>query len=191
MGFVNDYFDELNDLVHKTQASFGNNKEIELADGYDRAASLFKTTKDTNNKIMVIGNGGSAAIACHMQTDLSSLSIRSITFYDPSLLTALSNDFGYNQAFKRCIDLWAEPNDLLIGISSSGQSENILGSVQTAQQKGSRVITFSGFQEDNHLRSLGDLNFYIASSHYGYVETAHAILAHSLADYYKSKYLIN
>ena len=189
MAFVHNYFNELFDLTHKTRVSGGNNENINLAEGYDKTVGLFKKIKDSNKKIMVVGNGGSASIACHIQTDLSNLFIRAITFYDSSLLTAFSNDFGYIVAFERCVTLWAEPDDLLIGISSSGQSENILRAAQAASEKGSSVLTISGFQEDNPLRSLGDLNFYVASSHYGHVETAHSIIVHSLTDYYITKYL--
>ena len=190
MTIINDYLNELFDLTLKMQVSDRNNQHIDFTEGYDRIINLVKKIKDSNKKIMVVGNGGSASIACHIQTDLANLFIRSITFYNPSLLTAFSNDFGYHVAFERNVTLWAEPEDLLIGISSSGQSENILRAAHAAREKGSYVLTISGFKEDNPLRSLGDVNYYVASSHYGYVETAHSILAHSLTDYYNAKYPI-
>ena len=156
---------------------------ILFEDGFVRAIQMFLSIRKSGKKIMLIGNGGSAAIANHMQTDLgNSLGIKAITFYDSSLMTAFSNDFGYTSAFEKYTHLWAESGDLMLAISSSGKSENILRSVQEARNKYCNIITFSGFKEDNPLRSMGDLNFYINSKSYGYIETAHSILAHSLTD---------
>ena len=188
MRFFSNYCNELFNLAKNTRVSGCNNEDINLADGYNKTIEIFKKIQDRGNKIIIVGNGGSASIACHIQTDLSNLFIRAMTFNNPSPLTAFSNDFGYNFAFERFVNLWAEQDDLLIGISSSGQSENILRAARAAHEKGSIVLTFSGFQEDNPLRSLGNLNFYVSSSHYGHVETVHSILVHSLTDCYSTKY---
>lgn len=134
-------------------------------------------------KAMVIGNGGSAAIASHMQTDLChSLKIRALVFNEPPLLTALANDNGYENAFQRLVDLWAEAGDVLVAISSSGRSPNILNACWAAREKGCWILTFSGFGADNPLRGAGDLNIYVPNSDYGAVESAHAVLVHHLTD---------
>jgi D-sedoheptulose 7-phosphate isomerase len=144
---------------------------------------LLLDAKKQGRKVLVIGNGGSAAIASHMQTDLChSLGIRGLVFNEPPLLTALANDNGYEHAFQRLVDLWADPGDVLVAISSSGRSSNILNACAAARDRGASLITFSGFGADNPLRSQGDLNFYVANATYGPVESAHAVLVHHLTD---------
>ena len=133
---------------------------------------------------MVIGNGGSAAIASHMQIDLcNAVGVRVMDFNHAPLLTALGNDHGYDCVFERPIELWADPDDLLVAISSSGQSDNIIRAVKAAAVRGCQIITLSGFNPENPLRSLGNVNFYTPSSVYGYVESTHSALSHYLTDY--------
>lgn len=137
----------------------------------------------SRQKVMLIGNGGSASVASHILMDLSNAAfVRSLCFHDAPMLTALANDYGYPAAFERCVKLWADPNDVLIATSSSGKSENILKAVAAARGKGCRVVTLSGFSPDNPLRASGDLNFYVPSNAYGHVEMAHSVLAHYLTD---------
>lgn len=139
--------------------------------------------RSTSGKAMLIGNGGSAAIASHMQNDLcNTLDIRAIVFNEAALLTALSNDRGYGCVFERPVELWGNPGDLLLAISSSGQSESILRAVRASAARGCRTITFSGFRAENPLRQMGDLNFYVAAQAYGYAEVAHTALMHLLTD---------
>ena len=109
--------------------------------------------------------------------------VRALVFNDPPVLTALANDHGYESAFERLISVWARPGDLLMAISSSGQSENILAAVAAGEQRGCLLLTFSGFKSDNPLRSAGDWNFYVASEAYGEVEVAHHALGHYLTDH--------
>lgn len=147
------------------------------------ARDLLLAAKGQGKKVLIIGNGGSAAIASHMQTDLChSLGIRALVFNEPPLLTALSNDNGYENAFQRLVDLWGEAGDVLVAISSSGKSPNILNACAAARRRNLRLITYSGFGADNPLRARGDVNFYVANAEYGPVESAHAVLVHHLTD---------
>jgi len=98
------------------------------------------------------------------------------------LLTALTNDHGYECVFDRPIGLWADPLDTLIAVSTSGESLNILRGVKSAVDRGCRVLTMSGFQPTNRLRQLGELNVYVPAPSYGYVELTHSVLAHCLTD---------
>lgn len=133
--------------------------------------------------VYVIGNGGSSAIASHFCTDLlRTLEIPAATFSDASNLTCFANDFGYENVYKLPLLRNLRENDLLVAISSSGKSENILNAVQVASEKKVPVVTLSGFAHDNPLRNLGDLNFWIDSSDYGLVETAHFFLLHTVID---------
>jgi D-sedoheptulose 7-phosphate isomerase len=139
--------------------------------------------REQGKKAILVGNGGSASVVGHLQMDLcNAVRVRALCFHDAPLLTALSNDYGYPAAFERCVQLWAEPGDVLVGISSSGRSENILRAVDAARAKACGIVTLSGFAADNPLRQRGDLNIYVGSTEYGPVETAHACLAHMLTD---------
>ena len=147
------------------------------------ARDLLLAARKEGKKVLVIGNGGSAAIASHMQTDLChSLGIRGLVFNEPPLLTALANDNGYENAFQRLVDLWGDSGDVLVAISSSGKSPNILNACAAARGRGLSLITYSGFGADNPLRTRGDVNFYVANAQYGPVESAHAVLVHHLTD---------
>jgi D-sedoheptulose 7-phosphate isomerase len=157
--------------------------ELPFTEAMEVAVGRLLEARRQGWKVLVIGNGGSAAIASHMQTDLChSLKIRGLVFNEPPLLTALANDNGYENAFQRLVDLWADPGDVLVAISSSGRSPNILNACAAARAQEMTVLTFSGFGADNPLRSQGDLNFYVANASYGPVESAHAVLVHHLTD---------
>jgi len=135
--------------------------------------------------IYTIGNGGSSAIASHFTTDLlRTLSISSTTFSDGSLLTCFANDCGYEHVYSTPLKRNIRERDLLIAISSSGQSLNIVNAVKVAKEAKVPVITLSGFSKDNPLRVLGDLNIWVDSSDYGIVEVAHFSLLHTVIDTY-------
>jgi D-sedoheptulose 7-phosphate isomerase len=180
---ANDYFQKVYGFLTSTQVTDKNGNLMTLDDGGDQAAQMILGLLATSNKAMVIGNGGSAAIASHTHNDLcKAVGAPALVFTETPLLTALTNDNGYNVAFAQQIALWAKPGDLLIAISSSGCSENILHAVQEALLGYCHVITLSGFQADNPLRFLGNINFYTPVEDYGFVESAHAVLLHYLTD---------
>ena len=177
------YFHDLCDLILDTQVTDRQGMILSLDEGTTRALEMLLSVATTSHKVMLVGNGGSAAIVSHVQNDLcKAVGIRAMVFNEQPLLTALSNDHGYGCVFERPIELWAEAGDLLLAISSSGQSENILRAVQASLMRGCQILTFSGFRSDNPLRQMGDLNFYISSQVYGYVEVAHMALTHLLTD---------
>jgi len=154
----------------------------------NKIIALLAICKGCGNKMMWIGNGGSATIASHGAIDYwRTAEIRSICFNDGALLSCISNDFGYASVFEKPIELFADPGDVLVAISSSGQSENIINGVRAAREKGCAIISLSGFLPDNPLRRLGDYNFYAPSSQYGYVELAHGLLCHSFLDLYMNQ----
>jgi len=152
------------------------------------AYQMLANTSSQNGIIYVIGNGGSAGIASHFSTDLmKALQIPSQTLFDSNLMTCLSNDWGYENVFSYPLEKLLKPNDLLVAISSSGQSSNILGAVKKALSKNVSVITLSGFLETNFLRKMGHLNFWINRSDYGLVETSHFFLLHTIIDLWNKK----
>ena len=177
------YLDELNRLFQGMEISNANGASLATDDGARAAVALIEEIKRMNCKAMVVGNGGSAAIASHTQNDFcKAVGMRSLVFTEQPLLTALSNDDSYQSAYESLVRLWAVEGDLLVAISSSGRSENILRAVMAAKAAGCKVITMSGFGADNPLRRTGDVNFYIPSGDYGPVEIAHAALAQFLTD---------
>lgn len=154
-----------------------------LDEALNEAVRIIIEQAKAGGKLIFIGNGGSASMASHLSTDfIKNARIPAIAFNDSSLLTCISNDLGFERVFKEPIDLLAGPADILMAISSSGQSDNILLGVKAARAKCARVITFSGFDKNNPLRRSGQVNFYVPSSDYGHVEVAHLYLCHCLAD---------
>jgi len=178
------YFNKINTLLQEMVITDKKGNSLSINDAIQKSAELFLSVKSSAKKIMIAGNGGSAAIASHLHNDLANaVKARALIFTEPSLLTCLTNDFGYQVAYQRQADLWAEERDVFIGISSSGKSENILRAAETSLAKGATVITITGFKPENPLRKLGHLNFHIPIEDYGYVEASHAVLAHLLTDF--------
>jgi D-sedoheptulose 7-phosphate isomerase len=133
--------------------------------------------------VFFIGNGGSAGIAMHMTVDfLKNGGMRTHGMHDPAVLTCLANDFGYEHVFSKQLEIVAGRGDLLVAISSSGESENIINAVLVAHEKDCKVLTLSGFQPDNRLRQLGDYNIYVPSMEYGIVESIHNLLLQQIVD---------
>ena len=180
---VNEYFQTLSTLLLSMEVTSEPGVSISLENGAEQAVQMVLDVKTSSRKVLLAGNGGSSAIVSHVQNDLcKAVGVRAMTFNEQPLLTALANDEGYGSVFEWPIDLWAEPGDLLITVSSSGQSENIVRALAAAKKKDCQLITFSGFNPDNASRRTGDLNFYVPSHVYGFVETAHTALAHYLTN---------
>ncbi|MDP6781816.1 MAG: SIS domain-containing protein [Alphaproteobacteria bacterium] len=181
---VDTYFEALGSLLGAVRCRDSSGTDLSLDDAIGTFGAFAKGAHDAGNKIMFIGNGGSAGIASHMAIDYSKNgNLRSQAFNDPSALTCLGNDLGYENVFAKQIDLHARSGDLLVAISSSGNSENILSGVAQARKKSCKVVTLSGFEEDNRLRGLGDVNFYVPSGEYGFVEITHLALCHAVVDF--------
>lgn len=177
------YLNDFNAVLARAEATNDQGQSLPLEAAFDLAIDAIWAARGSGRHVFVIGNGGSDAIATHLCTDLCNANqVRCQVLNSSSNLTALSNDYGYPTVFERHLALFADPGDVLIAISSSGQSENILRGARMAHAKGAAVITLSGFKPDNPLRSLGDINLYVPSSAYGQVELAHSVLGHFLTD---------
>lgn len=181
---IANYFNDTIKLMSEISASLGKNQG-DLSTGIEIACQFLKEVVNQNKKIIFIGNGGSAGIASHMAIDFwKNGGIKATAFNDSSLLTCLSNDYGYEHVFAKPIETFAEEGDLLIAISSSGNSPNILNAVKSAKGKGLSVITMSGFDPNNKLSSLGEINFFVPSREYGPVEVLHQFICHYILDVY-------
>jgi len=161
----------------------GGGLTLDLPSGVAAGAELLHTRTRDGGKLMFIGNGASAAISSHMATDFwKTGGMRAMAFNDASGLTCIGNDFGYPHLFEKPVEMFADPGDVLVAISSSGRSENILRAVAAARDKKCLVLTLSGFEPDNPLRALGDGNFYVPVKSYGQVEVLHHSICHCLLD---------
>lgn len=177
------YFDELAAVFRGVEVAGGNGLRLTLSEGIEEAIRMITARTGAGRKVIFIGNGGSAAIASHQAVDYwKNGGMRAVSFNDSSLLTCISNDYGYPHVFEKPVEMFADEGDVLIAISSSGRSENILRGGKAGLRKGCDLITMSGFKPDNPLRSMGYLNFYVASSSYGYVEITHLALCHCIVD---------
>ena len=136
------------------------------------------------NKGMIFGNGGSAAIASHFSVDLTkNASVRCINYNESDLITCFSNDYGFENWIAKAIEFYGDEGDVLIAISSSGKSQNMINATSAAKtKKFSKVITFSGFQEDNPLSKSGDINLWVDSKAYNFVENLHQVWLLAIVD---------
>lgn len=144
--------------------------------------------KNNRRNLYIVGNGGSAGVAAHAATDFFNVAkIRVTTLHESSLLTCLANDFGYENAVAIMLGQLLNSDDTVIVISSSGNSMNMRNAATIARKKGAYVVTLTGFSADNHLRNLGDMNIWINSDDYGFVEVGHQFLLHNIADRFNEK----
>ncbi len=158
-------------------------EDISSGLGIEALVVVFHSIREAGNSLYFIGNGGSAGIAMHMTADfLKNGRMRTVSMYNPATLTCLGNDFGIEFIFSKQLELLAWPDDLLVAISSSGNSPNILHAIETAKEKGCKVITLTGFREDNKARQMGDFNVYVPSMEYGIVESVHNIILQEVVD---------
>jgi D-sedoheptulose 7-phosphate isomerase len=133
-------------------------------------------------RIFLVGNGGSAAIASHIATDLMKSGRSAYVLTDPATFSAYANDSGYAHVYQDQLLQHAGRVSTLVAISSSGQSPNILNAAHAALDQGWSVVTLSGFKSTNPLRSIGHYNYWVPSKNYGVVEIAHLTILHALVN---------
>jgi len=152
-------------------------------DGFAQLCDLTRSVQEAGRKMYLAGNGASCAFANHMALDWTKNGgVPTLSFSDSALLTAMGNDLGYEEVFCAPLSWYAKSGDLLCTISSSGNSPNIIKTIECARGKGMSVVTFSGLKPGNKSRQLGDLNLYIPAKTYGVVECVHQILLHVWLD---------
>lgn len=153
-----------------------------------KAAELILQSHANGGKTIFVGNGGSAAMASHLSVDLTKAAgMRAINFNEADLLTCFANDYGYENWVAKALEAYADSDDLVVLISSSGKSKNIINGVEQSRKMGLPVITLSGFKIGNPLRSLGDINLWCDSEAYNVVEMTHHIWLLAIVDFLISK----
>tara|TARA_B100000795_G_scaffold148930_1_gene111541 strand:- start:2007 stop:2573 length:567 start_codon:yes stop_codon:yes gene_type:complete len=149
-----------------------------------QARNLLLDVTNNKKKVLIFGNGGSAAIASHFSVDLTkNAKLRCLNFNESGLITCFSNDYGFEHWAEKAVDFYGDEGDLLIVISSSGKSENMINAVKAARNGNFHsVITLSGFSENNPLNKLGDINLWVDNKSYNFVENVHQIWLLAIVD---------
>ena len=174
--FLDEYFDDFKKII--------NFNSDEIKKKLINLKKIFITTKKNRKKILIFGNGGSAAIASHFSVDLTkNAKMRCTNYNEPDLITCFSNDFGYERWVEMAIKYYGNKGDVLIVISSSGKSKNMINACIAARKKKfSKIITLTGHLVNNPVKKLGDINLWVNSKAYNYVENIHQFWLLSLVD---------
>ena len=181
-----DYFETMTQGLRALVVTDRDGRALPVADGVSRWVSMTRATQQRDAHLYIIGNGGSAGMASHMAADAAKNGrLRALAFNDASLLTATANDVAYDEAFSLPLERLGRAGDLLIAISSSGNSPNIVRALEVARGIGIAAVTLSAMQADNRARTLGDLNFYVPVRRYGWAESAHQVILHYWFDQYQ------
>ena len=173
--FLNKYFSDFSELMRPNDFILDQLVEIKQA---------LIDANSKGNKGLIFGNGGSAAIASHFSVDLTkNASLRCLNFNESDLITCFANDYGFENWVAKAVEFYGDQGDVLIVISSSGQSKNMINATSSARtKKFSKIVTLSGFEADNPLRKTGDINLWVNSRVYNYVENLHQIWLLALVD---------
>jgi D-sedoheptulose 7-phosphate isomerase len=184
-----DYLDQASAGLRGLTVTAAGGRTLTPAEGFARWVEITHDGYARRQHLYFIGNGASAMLASHFAADAcKNGSLSAMAFNDAALLTATANDVDFEDVFALPLRRLARSGDLLIGISSSGNSPNILRAVETARSMSMQVVTLTGMRADNRARACGDLNFYVPSSRYGWVECAHQLILHYWLDQYLNLY---
>ena len=173
--FIKNYLQDFIELLNPSNESIE-----ELV----KVCNLLKKVSSKNKKVLIFGNGGSASIASHFSVDLTkNARLRCLNFNEASLITCFANDYGFEHWAEKAVDFYGDEGYLLIVISSSGQSQNMINAVKAARNGNfESVITLSGFSEDNPLKKIGDINLWANNKSYNFVENIHQIWLLAITD---------
>lgn len=150
-----------------------------IAAGVVDAVRLLKTSR----RVFFLGNGGSNAISSHMMEDFGKIAgLQTYAFSDAALITCYANDYGFENAMAEWLKLHFQDGDVLVATSSSGESKNIVNAAAVAKSKGGKIITLTGFGQNNTLSNAGHVNFYLNVRDYGMVECFHQVILHVILD---------
>jgi len=174
INFIKNYLIDFSNLIRPSEDIV--RKLIEVR-------NIFLNTSKKKGKILIFGNGGSAAIASHVSVDLTkNAKIRTVNFNESDLITCFSNDYGYERWIEKAVDFYADKNDTLVLISSSGKSKNMINACKAAKKKKIKVISFTGHSKNNPLSKITKLSLWIDSKAYNFIENTHQIWLLTICD---------
>jgi D-sedoheptulose 7-phosphate isomerase len=175
-------------IVEKIEFTDHDGNSLDYEEGIQKNLGMLENLRDRGGNLFLVGNGGSAGVVSHILTDYINVNkLNARTLHESSLLSCMSNDYGYESSFSEPLSTLAREKDLLVSVSSSGRSPNIHNTVKSVKKAGGEAITLSGFEEDNKLRSMGDLNIWLESTSYALVEIGHLFYLHYLSGRLGSK----
>jgi len=178
-----DTIDNLRNLSHGVVFARIDGSEYGADKGFKIWKELTIMVREEKRIIYLIGNGASASMASHFAADLAkNAHLHTEVFSDLSLISAISNDMGCKWVFAEPLRRRAKKGDMLLAISSSGASKNILCATEIARKMGLKIITLSAMSPQNPLRNKGFLNVYVPAETYGHAETCHAAILHHWMD---------
>ena len=144
----------------------------------------FQNAFESHSRIIILGNGGSSSVASHISQDYMKFKGKKVSILsDPSMLTMLTNDFGYENAYQKFLEYYVEKETLVVLMSSGGESKNILNCLTWCEQNNVDYGVLTGFLSNNTIRTKAKdalWNYYIASESYGVVECVHQIFLHGV-----------
>jgi D-sedoheptulose 7-phosphate isomerase len=190
MGYFNGYADEVAEGLRKTAATGSGGEAISVDEALALWSGEANARKARDGVVFFCGNGASCTMAEHLSHDcFQNAGLMTYTVSETSHITAISNDMSYEDVFAYRIGKMGKSADMLVTISSSGNSPNIVKAIRTARDKGMFVVTLSGMGAENKSRGMGDINLYAPLDTYGLVESAHAVILHGWLDFYLEKYM--
>tara|TARA_A100001388_G_C28542767_1_gene391051 strand:+ start:35 stop:637 length:603 start_codon:yes stop_codon:yes gene_type:complete len=182
--FFNDYWDTYKRILFKSK---DNEKFVQIK-------KVFKQVSQDGGKIIFVGNGASASLASHAATDLTKQGkIKSIALNDHNLITALSNDYGYEKWVEKALSYYSSEKDMLVLISVSGESPNLINALNYAKKNSLITLSITGSCKENTLRTSTDYSLWVDSKSYNVVESIHTIWVTLIIDLIigKSQYSVN
>lgn len=155
-----------------------------------KISDLLIKVRNHNKKVILLGNGASASISSHVSVDLTKVAnIKSINFNEANLITCFANDFGHENWMSKAVEFYSEKGDLLICVSSSGNSKNVVNAAKKAKKIKLNVVTLTGFSFNNPLKKTGSINLWVNSNKYNIIENTHQTWLLSIVDYIVTKKL--
>lgn len=175
--------EELGGALRNLETTGSDMAALECDQAFARFKELAEGARNDGRVIYLVGNGASASMASHFAADLAkNAHLHTQVFTDISLITAVANDLCYEEVFVEPLRRRMHPGDILVCISSSGNSKNVVNAAAYASKHGGTVVTLSAMKPENALRRIGALNFWVPAATYGLAETAHAAVLHYWMD---------
>ena len=151
-----------------------------MGNEYEKFSEAFHS----HSRVIILGNGGSSSVASHISQDYMKFHGKKVSILsDPSMITMLTNDYGYENAYQKFLEYYVEEDTLVVLLSSGGESENILNCLTWCEENSVDYGILTGFSPDNRIRSMATnaiWNYYINSEDYGVVECVHQIFLHGV-----------
>lgn len=182
------YIKELVETLEQIEVHIKNSTVLDYEEGIKKLVDCFLEHKENRAQVYFIGNGGSSAIASHMTADfMKNGGMKTYSLYDNAVTTCMGNDYGYEYVFSKPLEFLGQEKDLLVAVSSSGNSPNIINAIHAADAKHMDIVTLTGFKEDNVIKKLGDINIYVPCEKYGIVESIHNLILQQAVDMIKER----